>query len=260
MDKVYDYEYFKNKTPFRNVLAKSCDLSIYCERTGSRDWGFSYHYTISYDQKKFVENLPEIKKALLRTKICKCLEPVRNRVETIPEALDDFENAYAINKVFGDLVWDGCLTHNGASRSFEWEVENKYASDFEFNKRCVKKMTRPIIRLWEVNAWERESWGFYFDYPDGETFELIKQLSERFAKMPKVRQLNGNSYFELSLVPREYNFRDWSKESSCGYMPKHNWLNGQPDLVKLKYVLSLSDNGLFEFFYKGGIRTLFETN
>lgn len=252
-DIVYDWKYFKNKTPFRNILSKYADLSIDSYWTSSCAGSRHYRYTISYDQKKFIENISVIKKAVLKTKMCQYLEHIRAKVEAIPESLSEYANAYDINRVFSDLFLDGCMRQSQHSISYYWEVTNSFADDVEFNKACAKKMTRPMLKLNEVNGWERESWNFYFDYIDN---ELITQLSERLNNMPKVDQKIGKSYFTLNLVPIEFDSVNFN--GKCyGYMPKHNLVEGTMNMVKLKEILELDDNGLFEFLYKGGIRDLF---
>lgn len=251
-DITYDWEYFKDKTPFKNTLKKYADLEIdsyWHGYNGSR----TYHYTISYNQKKFIQNVSVIKKSLLRTKMCQYLETVRNKVEAIPETLDEYANAYAINRVVSDLVLEGCLKQSQHSCVYNWNVTDSFENNAEFNQTCAKKMTRPMLKLNEVNGWERESWNFYFDYMDN---DLIVRLSERLNNMPKVDQKIGKSYFTLNLVPIEFDSVNFN--GKCyGYMPKNNLVDGTLNMAKLKEILTFSDNGLFEFLYKGGIRDLF---
>lgn len=252
MSETYDYEYFKDKTPFRNILKKYADLEIDSYWHGY-NYSRTYHYAISYDQKRFIQNVSEIKKTLLKTKMCQYLDSVRRKVEAIPETLEEYANAYAINRVVSDLVLEGCLKQTQHSRVYNWNVANSFDENAEFNRNCAKKMTRPMLKLNEVNGWEREAWNFYFDYMDN---ELITQLSERLKAMPKVSQCNGYSFFTLNLVPIEFDTVNFN--GVCyGYMPKNNLVEGVLNVEKLKEILGYSDNGLFEFLYKGGIRDLF---
>lgn len=252
MDKVYNWEYFKDKTPFKNILAKYADLDIDYYWHGY-NYSRTYHYTISYDAKKFIDNISAIKKALLKTKMCQHLDSVRAKVEAIPEALDEYANAYAINRVVSDLVLEGCLKQSQHSRVYNWKVANSFEANTEFNQSCAKKMNRPMLKLNEVNGWEREAWNFYFDYMDN---DLVIRLSERLNNMPKVDQKIGKSYFTLNLVPIEFDSVNFN--GTChGYMPRNNLVEGTLDFEKLKDVLEYSDDDLFEYLYKGGIRYLF---
>ena len=56
--KVYDYEYFNQRTPFRAVMNRFCNLEIDTYRTGSYDFGsVTLHHDISYDAALFIENI-----------------------------------------------------------------------------------------------------------------------------------------------------------------------------------------------------------
>lgn len=256
--KVYDYEYFQNRTPFRNVMIKFCNLEVDSYRTGSPSYGYvTQHYNISYDMALFMQNIREIKEGLLRTKMCKCLEGVRKKIENIPENIEEYGNAYAIGQVASDLIVEGCIRHTASSCRYNWNIKNRYADDMNFNISCAKKMKRPLIRLFEVNGWERESWNFYFDFPfDENQMNILQRLSNRFNSMEKVHQCNGDSYFELMFVPKEYDSINW--DVYHGYMNKNNFVDGILNIEKLEEILTYTDNGIFEFFYKGGIQNLFE--
>ena len=255
--KVYDYEYFNNRTPFRSILAKYCDFSVDTYRSGSYNCGnVVQHYEISYDAALFMQNIVEIKKALLKTKFCKCVEGMREKIEKIPENIEDYENAYALNKIVSDIVTNGCISHRASSARYYWDVKNKFSDNMEYNISCAKKMQKPVIRLLEVNGWEREAWNFYFDFPfDEKEIETLQKLADRLSKMPKVQQCNGLSSFEVMFVPKEYDSINWG---IChGYMPKHNYVEGCVNIEKVEELLSKSDNYIFEYLYKGGICNLF---
>lgn len=255
--KVYDYEYFNQRTPFRTVMNRFCNLEIDTYRTGSYDFGSAtLHHDISYDAALFIENIAEIKQALLRTKFCKYVESMKEKIEKIPETLDEYENAYAINKVVSDIIIDGCISHKASSHRYNWEVKNKYSDNMEFNISCAKKMEKPVIRLFEVNGWERESWNFYFDFPfDDNKMSALGKLADRVSKMEKVQQCNGKSYFEIMFVPKEFDSINWG---IChGYMNKNNYIEGTLNVEKVEELLGQTDNYIFECLYKGGIQYLF---
>lgn len=253
---VYDYQYFNNRTPFRNILKKYCDLRIDTYRMGSYYGSVTQYYDIFYDAALFMQNIVEIKQALLKTKFCKYVEDMRESVKKIPENLDEYENAYAINRVVSDLVLDGCIRHNASSHRYNWNVNNRFSDNMEFNISCAKKMKKPVIRLFEVNGWEREAWNFYFDFPfDENQMVALQKLADRVSKMEKVQQCNGKSYFEIMFVPKEYDSINWG---IChGYMNKNNYVDGVLNVEKVEELLGNTDNYIFEYLYKGGIRNIF---
>lgn len=257
-ERIYDYEYFQNKTPFRNIMTKFCDLEIDSYRTGSYSYGYiTQHYNISYDMALFMKNIKEIKDSLLKTKMCKCLEDVRKKIENIPERVEEYENAYAIGRVASDLIVEGCIRHTASSCRYNWDIKNRYADDMSFNISCAKKMKKPVIRLFEVNGWEREAWNFYFDFPfDENQMIVLQKLADRVSKMEKVQQCNGKSYFEIMFVPKEYDSINWNV---ChGYMNKNNYVGCAVNIDKVNDLLGQTDNYIFEYLYKGGVRNLFE--
>lgn len=257
-EKVYDYEYFNNRTPFREILRRFCNLEIDTYRTGSYNYGFvTQHYDISYDAVMFIQNIVEIKQALLKTKFCKYVEEMREKIEKIPETLDEYENAYAINRVISDIIMDGCIRHNASSHRYNWNIKNRFSDNMEFNISCAKKMKNPVIRLFEVNGWEREAWNFYFDFPfDEKEMFVLQKLADRVRKMEKVHQCNGDSYFEIMFVPKEHESINWGVYH--GYMHKNNYVDGTLNIDKVEELLSNTDNYIFEYLYKGGVRNLFE--
>lgn len=256
--KVYDYEYFNQRTPFRSAMHKFCNLEIDTYRTGSYSFGsVTQNHDISYDAALFIQNIVEIKQALLKTKFCKYVEGMKEKIEKIPETLDEYENAYSINKVVSDIIMDGCISHKASSHRYNWDVKNRFSEDMDFNISCAKKMEKPVIRLLEVNGWERESWNFYFDFPfDENQMSVLQKLADRVSKMEKVHQCNGDSYFEIMFVPKEFDSINWG---IChGYMNKNNYIEGTLNVDKIEELLRYTDNGIFEFLYKGGIQNLFE--
>ena len=57
-------------------------------------------------------------------------------------------------------------------------------------------------------------------------------------------------------VPKEFDSINWG---IChGYMNKNNYVAGVLNIDKVKELLGHTDNYIFEYFYKGGIRNLFE--
>lgn len=256
--KVYDYEYFNQRTPFRSVMHKFCNLEIDTYRTGSYSFGsVTQNYDISYDAAMFMENIVEIKQALLKTKFCKYVEGMKEKIEKIPETLDDYENAYAINRVVSDIILDGCISHKASSHRYNWNVKNRFSDNMDFNISCAKKMIKPVIRLLEVNGWEREAWNFYFDFPFNDNqMSVLQKLADRVNKMEKVQQCNGKSYFEIMFVPKEFESINWG---IChGYMNKNNYIEGTLNIDKVEELLGQTDNYIFEYLYKGGTRNLFD--
>ena len=255
---TYNYEYFNNRTPFRPILARFCDFAVDTYRSGSYNCGnVVQYYDISYDAALFMQNIADIKKALLKTKFCKYVEGMKEKIEKIPENIDDYENAYELNRVISDLIMDGCISHRASSMRFNWNIKNRFSDNMDFNISCAKKMINPVIRLLEINGWEREAWNFYFYFPfDENQMSVLQRLADRVSKMEKVQQCNGKSYFEIMFVPKEYDSINWG---IChGYMPKHNYVEGSINIEKVEELLSKSDNYIFEYLYKGGVRGLFE--
>lgn len=256
---VYDYEYFLNRAPYRKILENLCDLRIDSYRSSSGCHA-TQHYDISYDQLKFVQNLPEIKRRLLNTKFAKCVEDEAEYIKKIPDSLDEFKNAYAISRVASDLIADGCIRRGASSIRYTWEIQNRFSTDVGFNAACAAKMVaksaKPIAKFIEVNGWERERWNFYFNFPNAEELELLDRLSKRLFSMPPVNQHIGKTYFELCLVPEEYDSVNWDCNRTH-YMRYNNFVAGKLNTEKVAEVLTFSDDALFEFFYKGGAQNLF---
>lgn len=251
-------DYFSNKTPFKKILQKYCDFKIDFHRSGSyNNDNICYHYNFYYNVEKFIKNLPEIKKAMLRTNFCKYIDEINELVEDIPDDLDGFNNAYEINRAIYHLVTMGCIKEVEYPQVFRWYGNNSYEDNIEYNKLCASKMKQPMIRLYEVNGWEKENWFFYFKYPNNKELKLLELLSERFKKMPKVKQGDGKSWFELKFVPIEYKDVLWESKT-IGYMQRNNLIEGKLNTKKLKEILEMTDDEIFEFFYKGGIQNLFK--
>ena len=255
MDKVYNWEYFKNKTPYKKTLEELCDLDIDSWREGSGNYAVQ-HYSISYNQEKFVQNLPLIKKKLMKTKFAKMIESEMQYVKNLPETIDDFKNAYEINRMASDLIRDGCIRKGSSSIHYEWDVEPRYSDNIKFNQACAAKMKHPVIKFFEINGWERERWNFYFDFPSDEEFAVLSKLGKRLAEMPPVNQRIGMTSFEISLVPVEYDSVNWNSNRTS-YMRHNNFISGKLNIDKVSETLDFSDNALFEFFYKGGVENLF---
>lgn len=254
---ITSYEYYSNKKPYRRILEEEIDLCIGSYMQGSPIWGNQYVvYDISYDMQKFVSNMPHIRERLLRTKFAKNVESQTKKISAIPDTVEGFKNAYAINRILSDLVIDGCIVNSDSSKVFHWEVENKMSLDADFNKYCAEKMKRPLAKIVEINGWERESWRFYFDYPNDEEFEVLERLSERFNKLGKVNQVIGDSSLELYLVPEEYDGINF--EYRGGYMAKNNFMEGKLNIDKVNEVIEYDNEKFFNFFYKGGCRNLFK--
>ena len=255
MDKIYDYEYFASRAPYRKIFQEYCDLDTYSWSEGSGSYRVQ-RYSISYDQEKFVKNLPVIKEKMLKTKFAKTIEEEAEYIKGLPESLDDFKNAYEINKIASNLICEGCIRKGASSIRYEWEVKPRYSESAEFNKACAKKMERPMVKFTEYNGWEREVWNFYFDFPNEEDFDVLVKLKERLAAMPAVNQRIGTTHFELKLVPEEYDKVNWDSKRTH-YMAHNNLMTGRINLAKIEEVISFSNDALFEFCYKGGVRFLF---
>lgn len=256
MDKAYNYEYFTTRAPYRSILKELCDLDIYTWRDGSGCHAVQ-HYIISYDQEKFVTNLPAIKAKLLKTKFAKTIETEAEYIKGLPNSLDDFKNAYEINRVASDLICDGCIRRGASSIRYEWDVKPRYSDNIKFNQACAKKMKRPMAKFTEYNGWEREVWNFYFDFPSEEHLGVLNKLKERLAAMPEIDQRVGKTRFELKLVPEEYDKVNWDSKRTH-YMAHNNLMTGSINVGKIEEIINFSDDALFEFCYKGGARFLFE--
>ena len=254
---ITSFEYYANKKPYRKILEEEIDLCIYSYMQGSHFFGNNYVvYEISYDMQKFISNMPHIRERLLRTKMAKNVETQTQKIMRIPDTIEEFKNAYAINRVISDLVIDGCIVNSDSSKCFHWDVSNKMSLDADFNKYCAEKMKRPLAKIVEINGWERESWRFYFDYPNDEEYEVLERLSERFNKLGKVNQVIGESSLELYFVPEEYDGINF--EYRGGYMAKNNFMDGKLDIDKVNEVIEYDNEKFFNFFYKGGCRNLFK--
>lgn len=256
MDKIYDYEYFVTRAPYRNILKELCDLDTYSWREGSGCYA-TQHYSISYDQEKFVKNLSAIKEKMLKTKFAKTIEEETEYIKGLPNSLDDFKNAYEINKIASRLICEGCIRRGASSIHYEWDVKPRYSDNIQFNQACAKKMDRPMVKFTEYNGWEREVWNFYFDFPNEEDFDILSKLKERLAAMPEVDQRVGKTRFELKLVPEEYGSVNWDSKRTF-YMAHNNLMIGDINIGKVEEIIDFSDDALFEFCYKGGVRSLFD--
>ena len=84
---------------------------------------------------------------------------------------------------------------------------------------------------------------------------ILQKFADRISKMKKVHQCNGDSYFEIMFVPKEYDSINW--EVCHGYMCKNNYVDGSLNIEKVEELLGQTDNYIFECLYKGGVRTLF---
>ena len=93
------------------------------------------------------------------------------------------------------------------------DIENEILKLDYISEACAVQGyidAKPVIRLFEVNGWERESWNFYFDFPfDDKQLHILQLLADRVSKMEKVQQCNGKSYFEIMFVPKEFDSINW---------------------------------------------------
>jgi hypothetical protein len=151
INKVYNYEYFATRAPYRNILKELCDLDIYTWRDGSGYYAVQ-HYSISYDQEKFVKNLSAIKEKMLKTKFAKTIEEEAEYIKGLPNSLDDFKNAYEINKIASHLICTGCIRRGASSIHYEWDVKPRYSDNIQFNQACATKMNRPMVKFTEYNG------------------------------------------------------------------------------------------------------------
>ena len=254
---ITSYDYYANKKPYRKILEEEIDLEIYSYMQGSPVWGNQYVvYDISYDMQKFVSNMPHIRERLLKTKIAKNIENERKKISAIPDTIEEFKNAYAINRILSDLIVNGCIVQSDSSKCFHWEVNNRMSLDADFNKYCAEKMTRPMAKIFEANGWERESWRFFFEYPNDEEFEVLQRLGKRFEELGRVNQVLGESFLEVHLVPEEYDSINFEARGS--YMPRNNYCGGKLDIEKVNEVIEYDNERFYNFFYKGGCRNLFK--
>ena len=256
MNKIYNYEYFTARAPYRNILKEFCDLDIYSWREGSGFYAVQ-HYDISYDQEKFVQNIPIIKAKMLKTKFAKTIKEEAEYINGLPNSLEDFKNAYEINKIASHIICDGCIRRGISSKHYVWNVKPRYSDNIKFNQVCATKMERPMVKFTEYNGWEREVWNFYFDFPKEEALGVLSKLKERLAAMPEVYQCNGKTHFELKLVPEEYNQVNWNSKRTS-YMAHNNLMVGDININKITEIIDFSNDVLFEFCYKGGVRSLFK--
>lgn len=256
-EKILDYDYFKKRTPFKRVLNKFCDLFISMYREGSYSYSNVCHcYTISYDMGKFIDNLDEIKKSLLKTKYAKNLSDVREKLLIMPSHISEFKNVYEINRFVSDLIIMGCIPDSEYSQRFIWDVKNSLSNDAKYNIECAQRMEQPIIRFMEINAYERECWNFYFNFPSDIEYSLLKKLQKRLLKIEKEKSEYGNSYIELKFIPENYKDINWDSKATS-YMRRNNYISGNLNLDLLKELLEYSDKELFAYLYKGGVKQLF---
>ena len=256
MNKAYDYEYFVTRVPYRNIFKELCDLDTYSWRAGHGSYAVQ-HYSISYDQEKFVKNLPLIKEKMLKTKFAKTIKEEAEYIKALPNSLDDFHNAYEINGVATHLICNGCIRKGASSIRYEWDVKPRYSDNVEFNIACAKKMDRPMVTFTEYNGWEREVWNFYFDFPRVEDLNVLSKFRERLSIMPEIDQRVGKTHYELKLVPVEYTAVNWNSKRTS-YMPHNNLMTGNINVDKINEIIDFSNDALFEFCYKGGVRALFD--
>lgn len=254
---ITSYDYYANKKPYRKILEEEIDLCIYSYMQGSPVWGNHYVvYDISYNMQKFVNNMPHIRERLLKTKIAKNIENERKKISAIPDTIEEFKNAYAINRILSDLIVNGCIVQSDSSKCFHWEIDNKMSLDADFNKYCAEKMNRPVAKIFEACGWERESWRFFFEYPNDEEFEVLQRLGKRFEELGRVNQVLGESFLEVHLVPEEYDSINFEARGS--YMPRNNYCEGKLNIDKVNEVIGYDNEAFYNFFYKGGCRNLFK--
>ena len=254
---ITSFEYYANKKPYRKILEEEIDLEIYSYMQGSPIWGNHYvAYEISYDMQKFVSNMAHIRERLLKTKMAKNVESQTQKIMRIPDTIEEFKNAYAINRIISDLVIDGCIVNSDSSKCFHWDISNRMSLDGDFNKYCAEKMNRPMAKIFEACGWERESWRFFFDYPNEEEYEVLERLSNRFSELGRVNQVLGESFLEVHLVPEEYESINFEARGS--YMPRNNLCEGKLNIDKVNEVIEYDNERFYNFFYKGGCRNLFK--
>ena len=110
----YTWEWFESHAPFKRILEKMCELNIKHEihriPTIAGCYAINHHYIISYNRKLFEDNFDAIKKAILKTNICKHNADVYDFVN---------EKTFS-NRTISDLIIYGCGCYKYHSGSFEW--------------------------------------------------------------------------------------------------------------------------------------------
>lgn len=111
---TYTWEWFESHSPFKNILAQMCDLTIEHELhripTIAGCWTTNHHFKIRYNGELFAKYFDRIKEKLLKTNICKYNKDV----------YDFVEEQTCCKRSFGDLIIYGCGCYKYHSGSFEW--------------------------------------------------------------------------------------------------------------------------------------------
>lgn len=113
---TYDWEWFESHTPFKNILAKTCDLEIKHEiqriPTIAGCYTTNHHYKIKFNLPVFERDFEKIKRLLLNTNICK------NNKDVF-----DFVNEKECSKrTVCNWILHGCGCMKYRSGSFEWDL------------------------------------------------------------------------------------------------------------------------------------------
>lgn len=110
---TYDWEWFQSHTPFKNILAKTCDLEIEKEvhkiPTIAGYYTTNNHYKIKFNYPAFERNFEQIKNMLLNTNVCK-----NNK-----DVFDYVNKKDCSKRSASDLIIFGCIKN--VSGSFEWD-------------------------------------------------------------------------------------------------------------------------------------------
>jgi hypothetical protein len=110
---TYDWEWLQSHAPFKNILAKTCDLEIEKEvhkiPTIAGYYTTNNHYKVKYNYATFERDFDKIKNLLLNTNVCKNNDEIFNYVNKMNNS----------EKSFSNLVIRGCIKN--CSGSFEWD-------------------------------------------------------------------------------------------------------------------------------------------
>lgn len=249
MKKEYTWYDVEDSHLFRDMLAELCD------------WNYSYwkdgninRYFVEYDEQKLRDNWSEIVRRIKAKLLYKRAdEELKGRIDELHKDISEYDGF--ASKYFNDrnFILSGALSKCG---SYEWEIKNKYNAAVKDYSKEIAGMQRPLVRLFEHNGWEGESWNFYCDYPkDAEHIDALNRLKGRLDVMEPIDQKIGKSSYRVLLAPTEFESIRWNG-GKCGYMNTYNYIGDTLDIDAINKLVYLSDDGIFEELYKGGYKKL----
>ena len=249
MKTEYTWHDFKDSHPFRDILTELCNWSYSYWKDGTIN-----RYFIEFDERKLRDNWPEIMRRIKSKLLYRRADnELRTRIDEIRVDISGYGGCASSYFDDRNFILQGALSKCG---SFEWDIKNKFSATVEDYSKEIASMQRPLVRLFEHNGWECESWNFYCDYPkDVEHIEALNKLKHRLEVMEPIDQTIGKSSYRVILAPTEFESVRWDS-GKRGYMRAFNYIGETLDIDAINRIVTLDDQGVFEELYKGGYKNL----